>query len=160
MKSDNNVIHVDLDNRDEYINKYNDNMICDDLHNYLINEAIKISNKTRIILKIKFNYDVDEDEKNRVKKLIKNDFNDSLNDKITFNSIAIKDIYLILIGIACIIVSVMFRYLKISVISEVFLIIGWVPIWELVSNILFIESDERMIKRKYKQLLRASIIVE
>ena len=160
MKSDNNVIHVDLDNRDEYINKYNDNRICDDLHNYLINEAIKISNKTRIILKIKFNYDVDEDEKNRVKKLIKNDFNDSLNDKITFNSIAIKDIYLILIGIACIIVSVMFRYLKISVISEVFLIIGWVPIWELVSNILFIESDERMIKRKYKQLLRASIIVE
>ena len=159
MKGDNNVIHVDLDNRDEYINKYNDNKICDDLHNYLINEALKISNKTRIIIKIKFNYEVDKEEKNWVKKLIKKDFNDSLNDKITFDGIAIKDIYLILIGIACIVVSVMFRYLKVSVISEVFLIIGWVPIWELVSNILFIESEERMVKRKYKQLLRASIII-
>jgi len=153
----NNIIYIDLDNRDEYINKYDDSRICDELHNYIIEEALKLNSKSKILIQVKFNYIVTEQEKNKLRMMILNDFKNNIKGDINKNRDIIKDIFFVLIGLSCIVISIMFGYLNKSIISELFLIIGWVPIWEFVGNILFIETFEVEKKRKYKQLLNSTI---
>lgn len=50
-KSDNNIFKIDLDNKDEYINKYNDNKLSEDLHDYIFDSAMKIKRRKYIQLK-------------------------------------------------------------------------------------------------------------
>ena len=72
----------------------------------------------------------------------------------------VRNIYLTLIGISCLIISFLFSYLNIGLISEVFMIIGWVSIWEIVDDVLFEKTEWRLRKRKYMQLKRAKIVFE
>lgn len=161
VKSVESVIHIDLDDKDEYINKYDDNKISDELHHYIIDSAMEFDSKRKIIIKIKMNFEVSEDEKEKLKRMLLNDFEESINTKeIKRKRDSVRDLYLIFIGISCIIVSFLFNYLHVDLVSELFLIIGWVPIWELVDNVLFKETEEKIKKRKYMQLKRADIVFE
>ena len=151
-----NIIEIDLDSKEEYINKYDDKLINDDLHDYVIKRAMEIKNNSDIIIRIHFNYAASVDEKRLVRNFIVNDINNNLKIKSS-ERINFKDIYLALIGIGCLIISIMFSYLKMGVVSEIFIIVGWVCIWEIVNDFLFIDGEVRLKRKKYLQLSKAKI---
>lgn len=157
MKKRDNIINVDLDNNYEFINRYDDNIISDELHNYLINSAMKFRDRDNIVIRIGFNYEVTDDIKKKAINFIKDDIKMGVYMSSKFKLFDFSDVYLFIIGISCIIISIMFSYLGIDVFSEVFVIVGWVCVWELVDNFLFDGSYERKLKRKYNQLSKARI---
>lgn len=66
------IIEVDLDNKLEYLNKYDDDIINDELHEYILANFDEIN--TNVILKIKFNYDVDDNELLKIQSVFKKSF--------------------------------------------------------------------------------------
>ena len=117
---------------------------------------MEIKNNSDIIIRIHFNYAASVDEKRLVRKFIVNDIKNNLKIKSS-ERINFKDIYLVLIGIGCLIISIMFSYLKMEVVSEIFIIVGWVCIWEIVNDFLFIDGETRLKRKKYLQLSKAKI---
>ena len=161
LKKRNAVINLDLDDRDEYINQYDDDKISDELHNYIIKEAMKIDNSSRIVIRVNMNFEVNDEEKKKLRRMLMRDFDDSINNReFMVRHDNVRNIYLTLIGISCLIISFLFSYLNIGLISEVFMIIGWVSIWEIVDDVLFEKTEWRLRKRKYMQLKRAKIVFE
>ena len=74
LKKRNAVINLDLDDRDEYINQYDDDKISDELHNYIIKEAMKIDNSSRIVIRVNMNFEVNDEEKKKLRRMLMRDF--------------------------------------------------------------------------------------
>ncbi len=125
-------IKIKLENLDSATNKYKNEVLNSELDNYIINANLHKLPKERIILYISGLPNNKEQEQliklihihyqNKVKQLNKID---KYDDYIR--------IILLLLEILLIIISEQFTVL----LSELFLIAGWVVVWEIVYDILF-----------------------
>ena len=117
-------IKIKLENLDSATNKYKNEVLNSELDNYIINANLHKLPKERIILYISGlpNNKEQEHYQNKVKQLNKID---KYDDYIR--------IILLLLEILLIIISEQFTVL----LSELFLIAGWVVVWEIVYDILF-----------------------
>ena len=132
-------IKISIDNLNDITNNYNKNIIKEEFDNYLVGQCTFIKNEN-IILSISGFYD--ENNKERLKKTIHNYYNNKLDELRKIDKIdTFKRIVLMTLGIILIIISKMFN----QVISEVFLVAGWVAIWETVYNLLFVETKRKLI---------------
>ena len=52
----NNIVEIDLDAKEEYINEYDDSKISENLSHYIIESVHDV--RKNVILKIKFNFQV------------------------------------------------------------------------------------------------------
>ena len=138
-------VKIDLLDESDITEKYNDDKINKDLLEYLIKEAcfVKKNEKIKIIVNNKCH------TKLNYKDIFLNSFQDeylhNLKEHLKTNFLQV--IFLI--------VGVFFIFLSFKVDNqiwkEIFLIGGWVPIWEMIDLEIF--SDIRGIKRK-KTLLK------
>ncbi len=133
-------VKIDLLDESDITEKYNDDKINKDLLEYLIKEArfVKKREKIKIIVNNKCH------TKLNYKDIFLNSFQDeylhNLKEHLKTNFLQV--IFLI--------VGVFFIFLSFKVDNqiwkEIFLIGGWVPIWEMIDLEIF--SDIRGIKRK------------
>ena len=134
------IIKIKLKNLNEATASFNEEILNNELDNYLTSSCKHISSKERISLLIK-DFTNKEDQIDLI-NLIHNHY---LHKVKYLNKIDKYDDYfrflLLLLGIILIIISEIFS----ALLSELFLIAGWVVIWEVVYDILFTG-----IKRKQK----------
>ena len=148
-------IAIKLDNYEDATNKFNELVLSDELASYIEESSKHTLNKEKIILNVnglkkkeeqeEFNTLIHSHYQNKVKQLNKIDKYDDYFRLI-----------LLLLGIILIIISEQFT----SLISELFLIAGWVVVWEVVYDILFTSIKRKRDLKVLKKLANCQINYE
>lgn len=146
------IITIYTDDIKEVVSHFNDNIITEELHNYVMHQCLGLSVQGKLTLKFIGNLSSNEQE--QIKVSIRNYYKFHIDH---YKNIDKYDewirLALLILGVALIFVSQKFDY----VINEFILIIGWLAIWELGYDILF---DKRKRKRdylRYKQIYSCKI---
>lgn len=151
------IIEIDLDNKGEYINLYNDDKISDDLHNYLFDYRIPFKEEVKV--KINFHYLALGSERERVSLMLKKDFRESLEySKSMIRGLIYQNIFLFFLGVFLFFLSKFFESYNMDFVSEFFLVVAWVAIWEIAESILFRQRKWIGKKKKYIKLLNSEIV--
>ena len=148
------IINVDILDKHDLVEKYNEDIVSKDLMNYLL-EQVKFVDKNdnlKIIINQKFDFECD----------IVNMINKSMNDLYILNLKKsyinnIKQVIFLVLGIMCL---VLYGVVNNPIISEIILIGGWVLICEMVD--LFLLSDTQLKRDKIvlKKLLKANFEIK
>ena len=143
-------IEINITNENELLNIYNKNIISETLDNYLTTSLEHRSLKENITINITGT------ENENIKNIITNYYKEKY---LYFKKIDTLDNYirlvLFLIGVLSIFMSKKFT----NIVSEIFLIAGWVIIWEIIYDILFSEIKRKRKAKIYKALATSNIIL-
>jgi len=143
---------------EELKEEFNKNKISNNLAKYLINECRGIHYNSNININIYTKEELSKEEQEEITLMIKNHFITLIKESIITAKVSmIREFILTILGIVLILISsVISKYTEI-LLPELFLIAGWVAIWEVVYNILFTNSKNKIEKRRYKKLFKANI---
>lgn len=152
-----NKIEVFLHDRDDYVNIFNNDRISSDLDDYILNETKTIGLKEHIIIEIKSEFDMSDDEKNKLRDMIKLSFYDDIIELNVFEkNLLKKNIIFMIIGVLFILMYFLFN--NFIIINELLLIIGWLFVSESIYALIFGSSDNNIKIIKRKQLVNSDII--
>lgn len=152
-----NKIEVLLHDRDDYVNIFNNDRISSDLDDYILNETKTIGLKEHIIIEIKSEFDMSDDEKNKLRDMIKLSFYDDIIELNVFEKTLLKkNIIFMIIGVLFILMYFLFN--DFIIINELLLIIGWLFVSESIYALIFGSSDNNIKIIKRKQLVNSDII--
>ncbi len=152
-----NKIEVLLHDRDDYVNIFNNDRISSDLDDYILNETKTIGLKEHIIIEIKSEFDMSDDEKNKLRNMIKLSFYDDIIELNVFEKTLLKkNIIFMIIGVLFILMYFLFN--EFIIINELLLIIGWLFVSESIYALIFGSSDNNIKIIKRKQLVNSDII--
>ena len=133
-------------------NEFNHTLLNNSLNEYLFNEAKKSIYKEDILLIISNINDLEKQKE--IRALIINFYQNKVKE---FKKIDKFDNYfhliLLLLGVLLIIISEQFTLF----LSELFLIAGWVVIWEMTYDILFTSIRRKKHLNIYKKLAKCTI---
>ena len=144
-------INIKLETLEDATSKFNNNVLNEELDSYITNASLH-THKERIIL----NVDglLNNKDQEQLVKLIHTHYQNKVKQ---LNKIDKYDDYfrfiLLLLGILLIIISEQFT----SLLSELFLIAGWVVVWEIVYDILFTGTKRKRDLKLYKKLATCEI---
>ena len=154
----NSVIEIDLDNRLEYLNEFDDNRIADRLCQYILDSYVDF--KKVVELRVKFNYVVKQSEKENINNIFKNSFERYLKQiDREFRWLNLRDVILIVLGIVFLGIYWYFDKYNIFIFAEIFMIIGWVAFWVVAESFLFQRRNLIINRKKYLKLLNAKISI-
>lgn len=152
-----NKIEVFLHDRDDYVNIFNNDRISSDLDDYILNETKTIGLKEHIIIEIKSEFDMSDDEKNKLRDMIKLSFYDDIIELNVFEkNLLKKNIIFMIIGVLFILMYFLFN--DFIIINELLLIIGWLFVSESIYALIFGSSDNNIKIIKRKQLVNSDIL--
>ena len=152
----NTVIEIDLDNRFEYVNEFDDSKINDRLLRYILNSIIDI--KRDIVLNIKFNYAYDDKEKKDICNMLNLSFEMALiNNEREIKKLNFRNLILLFLGFLFLIIYWYLDNFNLFIFAEFFLVISWVAFWEIADSLLFKRRKLVVARRKYQKLLMAKI---
>lgn len=151
-------ININLSNKEDYKNKYNESILSYDLSNYILEETKGINSNDKIEFIITYNFEINDMEKNNIVDMIRNSFGTEVSEIISFSKKQfIANFLIFFIGLLFLL---LYYVIVPKFISELTLILGWVFIGEAICNFLYhgIENKNK-IKRK-KQIIDAKILFE
>lgn len=143
-----NIIKIDLYDEEILYEKYNKNMVSRKLINYMVEQAMFISKYDTVKILVNNKCKVDNNYLEMIKDGLRIEYKKKLRNRYLNN---IKQVFLLLIGILFLFISAIIK--DNFVFKEVFLIIGWVPIWEVIEIELFTDVEERRKRKIIKKLL-------
>lgn len=147
------VIDVDLESENDLYEKYNKNIVSEELINYIIKNSIHIDNETKI--KIVINTKIKGiDIVSLIKEGLIFEYQKSIKEHERNNIIQI--LYLIL-GIFAIFLSTIINE---TIFKEIILIGGWVLIWTMVEMELFQDNKNKLKRHILKRLIASEIILK
>ena len=145
------IIEADILDLDDFFEKYNKELVSRDLINYILENAKDSldSDKIKIVLNKKIKKELGDILRNsflvEYKKMEKEHFNNNKKQVIYF-----------LIGIVMLVIS---RILNDrALIEELFLIGGWVLIWQTVEIEFFGDTLNRKKRKLLKKLINSEIV--
>lgn len=147
------IIKIDLLNENDLIEKYDNDKLNLELLNYLLKYAQFISNKDYIKIVISNNCHSQINIKNLIKDALNEELVNTFKEHYKNNII---QIFLFFLGIALIFIS---TRIEDSIWSELFLIGGWVPIWEMIELEIFNDFRGRKKRKILNKLIKAEIEV-
>jgi len=146
-----NIIQITLNEKEDYLNKYNDKRISKELNDYILEECKAVELKDSIEIQINTNFEMCEKEKNNLVDMIRENYGVDISDiEILLRRLYILNTIMIFIGIIFLVIY--FLSSNIPVVSEFILIIGWILIWEGINNIMY-QSVKNAIKIKRRKKL-------
>lgn len=143
-----NIIKIDLYDEETLYEKYNKNMVSRKLINYMVEQAMFISKYDTVKILVNNKCKVDNNYLEMIKDGLRIEYKKKLRNRYLNN---IKQVFLLLIGILFLFISAIIK--DNFVFKEVFLIIGWLPIWEVIEIELFTDVEERRKRKIIKKLL-------
>ena len=147
-------IRIDIEDRDDLLEKFNENKVSREIIDYIIREAMIIEKYKEIEIIInKGKAIIAEECKELIKIGLKEEYKRSLEIQHENN---IKQIYFFIIGIILLFFSIQMQ--QNGIWKEILLISGWVPIWEMVRIELFPDVQGRIKRKNIKRLLKSEII--
>lgn len=151
------IIEITLKHREDYINKFNKKRISKELNDYIIEECRGIDLKNNIELHINTNFEMNEEEKNNLVDMIRENYGLDIRDiEELLKKLYIVNVIMIFLGILLLVIW--FVILSIPILSEFVLIVGWLLIWEGLNNIMY-QSVKNMIKIKRRKKLTSCKII-
>lgn len=157
MYNNKKYIDITLNSIDDATSEFNNNILNEDLENYIYKESINYG-KQDTIIRIKTSHDISEIDKNKLKKMIKASFRNNIDENLLHIKKAnIKRCILMIIGTIFVLVSELINYSGIILIPEIFMIIGWVGIWEAVYSLLFEDTKMKIKNKRYKKIIKSKI---
>lgn len=158
MKNKKIVIDVNVNDKKDLFNPYNDKLLNSDLSSYILNQFKGKSLKGNVVVNIHSNISFTEEEKKQLRLVFKKNFHIIDYEDDMYNRInRYKALFLLVVGILFISLSYFLDIKNIYIGRELVLIIGWVAIWELCDYLLFSETKNRMKSRRIDQLSKAKI---
>lgn len=150
-----NIIRINLNEKKDYTNKYNEKILSYQLSNYILEETKGINTKEKIKFIVSSDFKMSEKEKNDLVDMIRNNFGADISEILTLAKKQ-RMIYYLLLFISTILI-VIYSILKIKLLAQFVLIFGWVLLGEAICNFLYkgIENNHKISKRK--QIVNAKI---
>lgn len=158
MVKETKYIDITLDNYFDSVSKFNKNTLNEELSNYIFKECIGINLKNKIILRIKPQFNITKEQKESLVDMIRSNYGIDISENlIHIKHENIKKLLLIIIGIVFVLLSEIFSLKNIIIINEVFLIVGWVAIWEAIYSIIFVDLKRKLDIKRLKKLTTCKI---
>ncbi len=152
----NHIINIELNKKEDYINKFNNKRISLDLDNYILNEAKTVKLTDKITIEIDSKFKLTEEEQKDLISMIKLSYKEDLDELLMYEKkIMSKAIILMLIGV--IILLAYYLSNNLFFISEFILIIGWLMIWEAADGLIFSRTENRVKQTRRRQLIHSNI---
>ena len=147
------IIEIDLASEEDIFEKYNKELANKELINHIINEADPFDKKEKISIYFNNMTDLKNNEYIPViKKSLSNEYNKCLRE-IDRNNI--KQFIYVLIGILLLFISTVFG--KNFIFEEIFLIGGWVLIWETIEIEMFADTELKRRKTILRKLIKCEL---
>lgn len=146
------TITIYTDDIKKVVSHFNDNIITEELNNYIIHQCRGLSVNGKLTLN--FVGSLNNEEQEIIKKAIRNYYKFHIEH---YQNIDKYDEWirlgLLVLGVLFIFISRKFEY----IINEFLLIIGWVAIWELAYDILFEKRKRKREYLRYRQIYSSKI---
>ncbi len=149
------TIKIEINDKYDFLDKYNSEKISPDLINYIAQESAFISKKDNITIEIYDKCDLDMDCAAILKKALEERYEISMKRHAHIDS---KQVFFALIGIVCLILYMYF--VNDSILKEILSIAAWVGIWEMLDLEFFDDAAESKKRRVLKILLNSKIVVK
>lgn len=155
---ENKYIDITLNSFEDVTSKFNETTLNEELSNYIFKECIGISIKNNIIIRIKPLFNMTKEQKDMLVDMIRANYGIDVSENLMHIKYEnIKKLLLIILGIVFVLLSEIVDLSNVIIINEVFLIIGWVAIWEAVYSIIFVDLKRKFEIKRLKQLTRCKI---
>ena len=142
-------ISISINGKEDLSEKYNNNVLSNEINSYILKESLPVRNSERIIVDILSYKELKEEDK--IERLIKNNYKSLCKEKNIIKEYQYKQsILLTIIGILFIVISNILK--EESIISELFLIVGWVSLWEVIYKILFDNVKDKIEIERYNKI--------
>lgn len=147
------IIEIDLHNKHNLIDKYNEKKVSHGLIEYIIKqvEETNLYNDAKIVINKKCH--IEEDSIKLIKEGLKEEYNRSLKKRDDNN---IKQLIFLGLGILFIYLSTLIK--NGDVWKEIILITGWVPIWKMIEVEILPDVAGRRKRKIIKKILRSEFI--
>lgn len=156
-----NIIDIIIKDKEDIYNNFNSSKLSSELGNYIYNQSVGYPIKEDLRINIKIEDELTKNEKNDIVDMIREYFGLSIRETLIYYKYNnFKKMVLFILGIILIYISHFVGTINDFLISEVFLIIGWVAIWEVFENILLVESKKKFKLKQLKKLVKCKISFE
>ena len=149
----NKTIIININSKKDLFDTYNNKEINDKLIAHLIKEAFFVSKKDNLTIKI---YNKTKEKINigkLIKERLKREYDGVIIEHHTNN---LTQFILFIIGVTILVIAKLYNHL---IWHDVLVIIGWVPIWEMVDIEIFGNINEKRLKKVITKLLVSKIII-
>lgn len=143
-------IIIDINNLYELVEKYNDNKISHDMVRYVIKEAMLAKKYDHIKLVINKKCKINKNVIEMLKVGLKEEFERSLFQYQSNNK---RQLFFLCLGFILIFLALLIK--ERTVIKEILLISGWVPIWEIMELELYPDVYSRKKRKVIDKLLNS-----
>lgn len=149
------IIEINIKDKKELYNPYNENILNEELGNYIYNNFIRTSKNKNVKLNIYTNEEIDVE---KTKELIHNYFIFKKKELTIYKERNLSiSMIMIIVGISAII---LWQFIKTNIIHELLSIIGWLFMWEAIYNISFTGMENDLKLKKIKILSKCNINIE
>lgn len=153
----NNIIKINIKKKDDYVSKYNDDILSKELSNYIIEESRIFHLKSNICIEVTSNYDMDDLEKEKFINMIRTNFSNEIKEMLFYRKKnIIIDFFMFIFGIISLIIY--FISSSIPVLSEFILVFSWVLIWESAHNLIFSGFSNKVEIERKKMITNCMIV--
>lgn len=147
------IIKIDLTNRNNLVDKYNEEKVSHSLIEYIIKQVndIVLYDKIKIVINKKCY--IDEDCTKLIKEGLQEEYNRSLKKRDDNN---IKQLIFFVLGLLFIYLATLIK--NDVVWREIILITGWVPIWKMIEVEILPDVAGRRKRKIIKKILNSEFI--
>lgn len=152
------IIDIHLKNSNDYKNQYNENILSYQLSNYILEELKGVNAKQKIEFNISTDFEINDREKDTLVDMIRNNFGADISEIMNIAKKQRMIYYLILI-ISIILVTIA-SLLKIELLAQFILILGWVLLGEAICNFLYKGIETNHLISQRKQIIAAKVFFQ
>lgn len=150
------IINIHLNERTDYINKYNQRILSYDLSNYILEELKGINTKEKIKFNIKSDFVMSDLEKTNLIDMIRNNFGADISEILNLSKK--HRIINCLILLVSIILIIIYSLINTELIAQYTLILGWVLMEQTIVFFLYKGTEFNHQISRRKQIVNAKII--
>lgn len=147
------VIEIDITDKYQLVEKYNDKTVSKELIKYIIDEAMDTKKKDSVKIVISKKFQTSKSCKTLIIEGLKKEYDESLR---LHHLIDMKQYFFLVWGIIAL--AIASKISDESMWKEVLLVGGWVPLWEMIDLEIFSDADERKKRKVLKKLLASEIV--
>ena len=150
----NKTVTITINSKKDLFDVYNTKEINEKLIAHLIKEAAYITTKDNLTIKIINKTKGNMNITNLIKYRLKREYDSVIFEHHKNN---LTQFILFIIGVTILVIAKLYNHL---IWHDVLVIIGWVPIWEMVDIEIFDNINEKRLKKVINKLLASKFIIK
>jgi hypothetical protein len=150
------IIEVNLQDKESYLSVFHKNRISKELSDYILDECKATHPRSELEIHISTDFEFSKGEQRELVDMIRENYGIDIREAYIFiERSRIKNLLCLLVGILFLFINLLVHI--IPIVSEIFLIFGWVLIWEGSYNFLFGEFENKVQIKRLKKLTNCKV---